>query len=1142
MARLVLSLAGAAAGGFFFPGSQFAMSAGFAIGGFVSNLLFPQKLPDVVGPRIDDLRIQSSAYGRPIPILYATLRLPGNVIWSTGLIEEKKTERIGGGKGGLSGKGGGTSTTFEYFASWSSAICEGPADITRIWADTKLIYDATAANQAPTGRFIANIRIYRGDETQVADAIIEADKGAGQVPGNRGLCHIVFDRFPLADWGNRIPNITAEVSKVATEAFPQRTLATLPGTQLPGFWMWNPTRTKLWITHATVWDGAGTDLILTRMDPVTLNIIRQSDLILRPVDPNSRVETLGYTIDADDNIYFILSELGGPANWWVRKIDGITFTELWTTTVLPTPPVGLLAGNVVLADGSVVTLAIYGSESNNIIIFSPGGGFKILTNGVDFAVTGPDRDYPDHAIDNEGNAWYVGLELFSDGGDLSKLHLLRVSPGGGTLEIVLDEGGGILNFIGDVLFDTALNRLLITIKSDAGGGQKRLSMLRFDPVNFVVDGRIDEIIVASSPSGAWSEMATSSFKPGSTHFVISVGASFAEIDPSALTVVRLLGGWTQGGSNWIYNEVNHSFLRSGGHEWFIDRQERSTETLRAVVEDILRRVGYSASDYDMADFDFDSSEEFNAPLWDDVLGYALTTRAPARKFIAELASVYLFHVVETDWILKGIRRQNNSASATTLALADMAVREFGADAVADFDETRRQEAELPVRVDLVYLDRDRDYQEGSQHAKRISEAVRTEDTVTVRVPIVFDATNAKQRAEIMLFQAWVARIGFNLALSPKHLELDPGDFIEFPIEGVNRRSFLTNIDYGASGLILCQAILDDVETLTSDAVGTDATIPSNISLLVPPPPTELFLMDVTLFRDRDDDAGFYLAAGGPDGWRGALISRSTDGNTFDIFAAVLSGQEAIAGFAQTALPDGPATVFDTVNSVDIVLFDPDFTLETKTRIEVLNGANAAVLGDEIIQWRTASVNSDGSFTLSDLLRGRRGSEHATSGHVAGERFVALSSATVQRIAQDIGQRGLERSYRASSIGEDPERAVTVRFTNTATGLKPLSPVHITGFRDSLDDIDIAWFRRARTGKAHLANAGLPLGEDAEAYEIDILDGGAVVRTLTGLTTTSANYSASQQIADFGSVQASVAIEIFQTSAQVGRGFPGAATV
>ena len=63
-------------------------------------------------------------------------------------------------------------------------------------------------------------------------------------------------------------------------------------------------------------------------------------------------------------------------------------------------------------------------------------------------------------------------------------------------------------------------------------------------------------------------------------------------------------------------------------------------------------------------------------------------------------------------------------------------------------------------------------------------------------------------------------------------------------------------------------------------------------------------MDVTLFRDRDDDPGFYLGAAGANGWRGTLISRSIDGTTFDLFAAVLSAGEAVSGYAQTVLGDG----------------------------------------------------------------------------------------------------------------------------------------------------------------------------------------------------------------------------------------------
>ncbi|GAG96254.1 unnamed protein product, partial [marine sediment metagenome] len=62
-----------------------------------------------------------------------------------------------------------------------------------------------------TGISGLNFTLYEGNETQIADATIEADIGAGNVPGFRGLCYIVFDTFPLALFGNRIPNFSFDV-------------------------------------------------------------------------------------------------------------------------------------------------------------------------------------------------------------------------------------------------------------------------------------------------------------------------------------------------------------------------------------------------------------------------------------------------------------------------------------------------------------------------------------------------------------------------------------------------------------------------------------------------------------------------------------------------------------------------------------------------------------------------------------------------------------------------------------------------------------------------------------------------------------------------------------------------------------------
>jgi hypothetical protein len=108
-------------------------------------------------------------------------------------------------------------------------------------------------------------------------------------------------------------------------------------------------------------------------------------------------------------------------------------------------------------------------------------------------------------------------------------------------------------------------------------------------------------------------------------------------------------------------------------------------------------------------------------------------------------------------------------------------------------------------------------------------------------------------------------------------------------------------------------------------------------------------------------------------------------------------------------------------------------------------------------------------------------------------------------------------------------------------LKPLAPVHIAGSRDGSDNLTITWIRRTREHQEWRDLVDVPLGETTEAYEIDILNGSTVVRTLTASAQTVA-YSAAQQTTDFGSPQASVTVNVYQMSETVGRGFPGSAVV
>lgn len=210
MAQLVVSAIGAAVG--FAIGGPVGAQWGWMAGSMTGALLGVGQ-QDVQGPRLSDLKVQASTYGQPIPIVYGTARLAGNVIWSSDMIESSHSESAGG-------KGGGPEvTTYSYAVHCAVALCEGPIfGIRRIWADGKLIYDRSVGAKI-TGSS-KNIRIYPGSETQMPDPLIEAYLGAGKAPAHRGVGYVVFENFQLADYGNRIPNFTFEVVATGTGVMP----------------------------------------------------------------------------------------------------------------------------------------------------------------------------------------------------------------------------------------------------------------------------------------------------------------------------------------------------------------------------------------------------------------------------------------------------------------------------------------------------------------------------------------------------------------------------------------------------------------------------------------------------------------------------------------------------------------------------------------------------------------------------------------------------------------------------------------------------------------------------------------------------------------------------------------------------------
>ncbi len=213
MATLALSVAGQFVGGL--VGGPIGATVGRALGALagsaVDGWLFGGA--DKGDAPLFDVRLGSSSEGLGVPRLYGWGRLSGNIIWARELV--RHGSETAGSKGIAPAE-----ETEEILASFAIGFCEGRvARLGRIWADGQLL-DTRGLT----------LRFYHGDEDQMPDSLIEAVQGEGNAPAYRGLCYLVVENLPLSRFGNRIPQLSAELCRVVGELEPAiKAMTVIPG-------------------------------------------------------------------------------------------------------------------------------------------------------------------------------------------------------------------------------------------------------------------------------------------------------------------------------------------------------------------------------------------------------------------------------------------------------------------------------------------------------------------------------------------------------------------------------------------------------------------------------------------------------------------------------------------------------------------------------------------------------------------------------------------------------------------------------------------------------------------------------------------------------------------------------------------------
>lgn len=564
--------------------------------------------------------------------------------------------------------------------------------------------------------------------------------------------------------------------------------------------------------------------------------------------------------------------------------------------------------------------------------------------------------------------------------------------------------------------------------------------------------------------------------------------------------------WSDG-SNW-----------QRGH-WLTGRL--GAVSLRALVRDMCLRAGMPAERIDVTG------------LWGAVEGYLISALEAPRTSITTLARHFGFDALESEGMIRFQMR--GRAHSATITLDDMVA---GGNANAEVVEfTRGQETELPQALKWQVARSDDDYDSAQVEARRI-----TVDSTRIGAdvfPFAVPPEEAERRCRRALMEAWTGRESAVFRLPPSMLAIDPGDVLR--------------LDHDDRLIDIRVLSIADSESRAIDALFQDRAVydlppgePRSLSLTraVTFGGSRVVFLDVPqLAEDASDHQPLIAAFAQP--WPGTIaVWRSQGLDGFEQFLTF--GYRARICVLASALNAGPTSRFDMGNELLVDLVSG--TLASATDLALFAGANAIAIESaadvwEVVQFSSAELVASGRYRLTRLLRGQRGTEHAIATSVpAGARVVVLDAALAQLpVAQS--DLGLPWNWRIgpAALPITDDSYVAQSYAPTGVGLRPFSIGHVEqpGLKGRTPgDLTIRWKRRDRSLVADSwAAVEVPLSEASEAYEVDILDGSTVVRTLSA-STTSVVYTGAEQVADWGAALGpsdTLVVRIAQLSALVGRG-------
>ncbi|MER2518578.1 MAG: phage tail protein [Candidatus Accumulibacter phosphatis] len=1105
---LVGGIAGAFLGG---PtGALYGAQIGLGIGGYLD----PAPGPTTEGPRLSDRSVQTSTYGAVIPRIYGTAPVAGNLIWLQGnALTETVTKTKKGGKGGGSKT---TTVTYSYSATCAFALADTRAlgapfiGIRRIWTSQGLYYDAgssdpdtiQASNAAADG-----FTFYHGSDTQLPDPSIQADIGAANTPAYRGLAYIVFNALPLAAYGNSLAGLQLKVELVqagTTGGPADVAFFSLPSTNYHSGPLWDGSEWYGIIRTATDTGALVTspDMLAWSQYSLPASYGWGSALYHEGVYIACAPTTPGYSISR-------ISTSSDKVSWTTRW-NG-SFGRWYTKWIVP--------GN-----GGVLFIEEQQGTDGN----SADGTRSVLLDAsfafVNYGWIVPNFNCANSQPCHNGTVFIVGGNV----GAVPRLFISTTGTGTWSEQTVpagVSHIYGICAFGSSLLmaaFDQGTNTGKVAISTNSGVSWGAWVEL---PAPLGVQGWRNpswngvEFFIVEDGTSQW---ATSPDGVTWEAHVTSVGLPTYKPD-------SFRKGWN--GSAW------GSFSRNLGGCFLFTQATSGISPADVPLSTIVAAECLQSGLLTSADIDV-------AALTSDVRGYRIGSLGTIRAALEPLRAAWPFDVVQDGYGLRFAPR--GGASVVTIPAADLDARPAGESPGVQITTAREMDSQLPRRIEINFLDVEREYDAGLQYDERLNTAATNLETIDL--PIVLNATEAAGKAQVLLYQRWLDRYTVGpIRLPSAYAGLQPADVVSLTTAAGLVDLRLTSINYTADNRLEITGKYNSPAIYTPTAVGA-AGQATGVATLTPIGASIYQLLDIPLVTDVQAVSGFIAAMyGAKAGWQGGVLMQSTDAGANWAAIDDFGPPGATIGAATNTIGAVESRLIDKASRLTVVLANGD--LSSTTELAMLGGANHFAYGAhgrwEIIAAQTCALQSGSTYILSNLLRGRFGTEQHMGAHVAGDSVVLLDADDASFIPISTGSIGLARHYRGITLNRDISTDSNQSFTYSAVNLKPLAPIALTGNRHpSTNDWALTWLRRTRSGGEWRDYVDADLGETSEQYHVDIHSDGsytAVKRTLT-VTAQGADYTSADQVTDFGSNQATLYVKIYQLSPTVGRGTPLTASI